>query len=163
MLICTFAGHSNVYSGQASEKLDAVIEELLENTDEAVFYVGGRGEFDGMAARAVRGAKNRHKDKKIQLLLVEPYMSQQLNIDKYYFSSEFDGIVIPTELAGAYPKAAIKKRNRLMVDWSDVLIAYVYRDYGGAYETLKYAQRKELVRIINLAESLNTKDIAFCI
>ena len=152
MLICTFAGHSNVYGGKASEKLDDVIEELLENTDEAIFYVGGRGEFDGMAARAVRGAKNRHKDKKIQLLLVEPYMSQQLNIDKHYFTTEFDGIVIPEELAGVHPKAAIKKRNRLMVDWSDVLIAYVYREYGGAYEMLNYAKRQGDIRIINLAD-----------
>lgn len=53
---------------------------------------------------------------------------------------------------GVHPKAAILKRNRVMVDWANVLIAFVYRDFGGAYETLKYAKQKGDIRIINLAE-----------
>ena len=78
-------------------------------------------------------------------------MEHRLNADKTYYEQMYDGVLIPEELIGVHPKAAIKKRNRLMVDWSDTLIAFVYRDFGGAYETLQYAERKGNIRIINLA------------
>ena len=154
MLTCTFAGHAEVYAADIEEKLNNIIEHLLTVEDEAVFYVGGRGEFDSMAAAAVRTARYRHRDKKIQLYLVEPYMSKQINRDKDFYSQLYDGIIVPQELMGVHPKAAITKRNRVMVDWSNVLIAFVYRDFGGAYETLKYAKSKGDIRIINLAEEV---------
>ena len=152
MRICTFAGHSFVFFATAEKRLKEELEAFLADTDEATFYVGGRGEFDGMAAAAVRAAKTAHRDKKIQLYLIEPYLHANLNRDKEYNEKLYDGIIIPQELIGVYPKAAIQKRNRWMVDQADLLLAYVYRDYGGAYETLKYAQRKGSIRIINLAE-----------
>lgn len=148
-MICTFVGHAEVYE-PIETKLYEVIENCLENVEEAVFYVGGRGEFDRMAAKTVRAAKNRHKEKKIRLYLVEPYMRAELNEEKEYYEEFYDGVIIPSELSGVHPKSAITKRNRLMVDWSDLVIAYVYRDFGGAAETLRYARKKEKI-IINLA------------
>ena len=70
--ICTFIGHSFVFSSTAEKRLKDEIETYLADIDEAVFYVGGRGEFDKMAASAVRTAKSRNPDKKIRLYLVEP-------------------------------------------------------------------------------------------
>lgn len=67
MHICTFAGHSFVFSATVEDRLKDEIEAYLADIDEVSFYVGGRGEFDGMAAAVVRAAKARHKDKKIQL------------------------------------------------------------------------------------------------
>ena len=150
-LTCTFAGHADVYSASVDRALSEAISSFIDESDETVFYVGGRGEFDRMAASAVRAAKARNPDKKIRLFLVEPYMERRLNADKTYYEQMYDGILIPEELIGVHPKAAIKKRNRLMVDWSDTLIAFVYRDFGGAYETMQYAARKGNIRIINLA------------
>lgn len=152
MLTCTFAGHAEIYAADIEEKLAGVIEYLLTGEEEAVFYVGGRGEFDSIAEAAVRNVKVRCRDKKIQLYLVEPYMSKQINRDKDFYAQMYDGIIIPQEFMGVHPKAAITKRNRVMVDWANVLIAFVYRDFGGAYETLKYAKRKSGIRIVNLAE-----------
>lgn len=43
----------------------------------------------------------------------------------------------------AHPKAAIGMRNRLMVDKSDFVIGCIYRDYGGAYTALKYAEKQK--------------------
>lgn len=39
----------------------------------------------------------------------------------------------------------------MLVDHSDYLIAYVYRDFGGAYTTLNYAARhgKEIINLAN--------------
>ena len=58
-------------------------------------------------------------------------------------------------------KAAIQKRNRWLVDRADCLIAYLFRDFGGAYETVKYA-KKQGKPVINLAEQkwICTFDIA---
>ena len=151
-LTCTFAGHADVYSASVERSLSETIKRLIRENEDIIFYVGGRGEFDKMAASAVRAAKARNPDKKIRLFLVEPYMERRLNADKTYYEQMYDGILIPEELIGVHPKAAIKKRNRLMVDWSDTLIAFVCRDFGGAYETLQYARRKGNICIINIAE-----------
>lgn len=43
----------------------------------------------------------------------------------------------------------IGKRNRWVVEQSDVMIAYVLHDSGGAYSTLKYAEKQNL-RIIRV-------------
>ena len=153
MHICTFAGHSFVFSATVEDRLKDEIEAYLADIDEVSFYVGGRGEFDGMAASVVRAAKARHKDKKIQLYLIEPYFHAGVNRDKEFYEQMYDGIIIPQELLGVHPKAAILKRNRWMCDQSEQLIAFVCRDYGGAYQTLKYAERKGGIRIINLAAS----------
>lgn len=150
MFRCTFSGHAEVYA-DIGKALDNAIELCLKNAEDVVFYVGDRGEFDRMAASAVRAAKCRHKEKNIVLYLVEPYMSTRINRDKDYLTECYDSIIIPAELMGVHPKSAITKRNRLMVDWCDVLIAYVYRDFGGAYQTLQYAKR-EGKQIINLAK-----------
>lgn len=152
MHICTFIGHSFVFSATVENRLRGEIETYLADIDEASFYVGGRGEFDGTAAAAVRAAKARHRDKKIQLYLIEPYFHAGLNRDKDYNEKLYDGIIIPQELIGVHPKAAIRKRNRWMCEQAELLIAFVCRDFGGAYETLKYAKRKGNARIINLAE-----------
>lgn len=38
-----------------------------------------------------------------------------------------------------------------MVDHADLILAYIDHDYGGAYQTYRYAQKKS-VPIINIAE-----------
>lgn len=152
--ICTFAGHSCVYSSSGGQSLEREIEAFLSDADSAVFYVGGMGDFDYMSAAAVRAAMKRHMDKKIQLYLVEPYMHSGLNRDKEFNEDHYSGIIIPQELIGINPKAAITKRNRWMVDQSELLIAFVQRDFGGAYETMKYAIKRR-IHVINLAGENN--------
>ena len=138
MICCTFAGHRHFPAPRSS--VDEVIETILQTDREFMFYSGGMGEFDAQCETAVRGAKRRHPDLDIQLTLVPPYMSNRLNTYKTYYEEMYDGIVIPEELLGVHPKAAITMRNRWMVDASDYVIACVRRDFGGAYETIKYAQ-----------------------
>ena len=145
MITCTFAGHKEVYQAGIPAALDRALSDLLsEGENEFCFLVGGMGQFDGMCAAAVRKAKRLFPDKSITLSLVLPYFKQELNDDKDYYQQMFDEVYVPIELAGVHPKLAITKRNRLMVEQSQYLIAYVHRDFGGAYATLKYAQRRNL-------------------
>lgn len=151
MTFCTFAGHREVYQAKIDEAIGQAIDNLLQTDSEFVFYTGGMGDFDNKCASAVRAFKRKYPGKKIRLALVLPYMSNRLNTDKEYYQYYYDEIIIPAELAGVHYKAAITMRNRWLVDRVDCVIAYVYRDYGGALETVKYAQ-KQGKPVINLAE-----------
>ena len=136
----TFCGHSQVADADGvAEKLKVIIEELItEGADD--FLLGGYGEFDGMAAKAVWNAKATHAH--IRSTLVIPY------IERDYDHSLYDGSVYPP-LETVPRRYAISKRNEWMVDESDVVVACVTHGWGGAATTLKYAQRKKK-RIITI-------------
>lgn len=158
MKSCSFAGHREVYASGVDEKIQVAIEDIIKTDDSFVFYTGGMGEFDRKCASAVRNAKARHPELNIKLVLVEPYMKNSLNENKEYYEKSFDDIVIPMELAGVHYKEAITQPNRWMIDRSDYLIAFVYRDFGGAYSALRYAQKKDGLVIINLSEKESLTD-----
>ena len=79
-----------------------------------------------------------------------PYFTERLNEDKEYYRISYDKIIIPAALDNAHYKAAIGRRNRWMVDRADILIAYVCHDFGGAYQTYRYALRRKK-ETVNLA------------
>lgn len=151
MITCTFAGHREVYQSHIFEKLEQEIEKILDLDESFRFLVGGMGDFDGLCASAVRKAKRSHPEKQISLELVMPYLTQELNESKDYYEQFYDDVIIPIELAGVHYKSAITKRNQWMVEQSSYLIAYVYRDFGGAYTTLQYAKKKGL-QVVNIAK-----------
>lgn len=151
MRTITFAGHREVYQSGTSKRLDTLLEQLSADQEELVFYVGGMGEFDSLAASAVRGLKHRHPKKQISLVLVEPYMKQSINEEGELLHRLYDEIWIPDELADVHYKKAITERNRLMVQESDVIITYLHRDFGGAYAMMKYAKKMKK-EIYNVAE-----------
>ena len=150
MITCTFAGHREAYLPNLEKYVEAVIEKILLTDSEFLFLNGGMGKFDGICASAVRAAKSRHPEIKITLALVMPYFIERLNEDKEYYRISYDKIIIPAELDNAHYKAAIGRRNRWMVDRADILIAYVCHDFGGAYQTYRYALRRKK-ETVNLA------------
>ncbi len=150
MTTCTFFGHREVYSPGIGARLDAEIEKLLQTDTDFTFLTGGMGQFDGMGASAVRAAKRRHPEKRITLVLVLPYMSNRLNTDKEYYRLFYDQIMIPEEADAAHYKAAIQIRNCWMADRADTVIAYICQSFGGAFASVRYAQ-KQGKPVINLA------------
>lgn len=82
----------------------------------------------------------------------------RVNAEKERYEQQYDELIIPLELSEAHFKGAITKRNRWMIDRSDCLIAYVYRDFGGAYAMLQYAGKKNK-EIFNLADTEKWADI----
>lgn len=151
LAVCTFAGHREVFLSSVNQDIDNALSELVQSEDDYMFYSGGMGDFDFMCEAAVRRLKKRCPHLNIRLNLVLPYMTNQINRDKDYYESRFDNIIIPMDLMGVHYKAAIKKRNRWMVDQADKILAYVYRDFGGAFDTIKYALRTGKP-VLNLAE-----------
>lgn len=159
MTCCTFAGHREVYGSAVEESVLSVLEKLVVKDEEFCFYVGGMGEFDAMAARAVRRLKQQHPEKKIQLVLVLPYMKQSVNENKL-LETLYDEIVIPMELEGCHYRSAIQKRNCWIVDRCSQMICFIQRDFGGAYATYQYAKRKGL-DIINVAGKDTAEELQY--
>ena len=145
-MICCGFGH-RVMLLDEEKPLRAVLERLVAERGVRVFYTGGMGEFDELFARTVRSMK---RDRPfLRLVLVLPYLTERLNLDKAFYEVQYDEILIPAELDGIHPKAAIGLRNRWMVDHSDIVIAALHRDFGGAAEAVRYAEKvgKKVVRI----------------
>ena len=153
MLVCTFAGHRIINEDKIGPLVTAALEKLIARDDDLLFYTGGMGDFDLLCGRLVRRAKRQHPKKRIRLVLVEPYMKASINTDRERLFSLYDDVQVPIELAGCHPKSAIGKRNRLMVDRADCLIACVTRDDGGAYQTLQYARRRG-IEIIDVSGAM---------
>ena len=76
-------------------------------------------------------------------------MTKEINEAGDYLYSLYDDIVIPIELAGVHYKAAIRERNRYLIRESDVVILYLRREFGGAYDAKRYAESlgKQIVYI----------------
>ena len=145
-MICCGFGH-RVMLMDVEKLLRETLERLVVERDVRMFYSGGMGEFDELFARTVRSMKREYPS--LRLVLVMPYLTERLNMDKAFYEAQYDEILIPAELDGIHPKAAIGLRNRWMVNRSDIVIAALHRDFGGAAEAVRYAEKrgKEVVRI----------------
>lgn len=122
-----------------SSKLDNAVEEAITQGCE-LFYTGAMGEFDSLFSSAVRKVKKVYPH--IKLICVKPYFTNDINTNGEYYAALYDDIIIPDEIADVHPKAAIKARNRWIIDNSDIVLIYTVRNYGGAYDALRYAERK---------------------
>lgn len=137
-------GHRNLEEYNAVEKgINAVLSELLYTEQCVEIYIGRNGEFDIFAASVIKRFQKMTDDKKCEMTLVLPYSVKDIeDFQRYY-----DNVTIPVK---AHPKAAITSRNRWMVENSDLVLVYVTKFCGGAYEAMRYAEKLKK-RIINLA------------
>ena len=135
----TFCGHRHCPdSPELRSWLVSCVEALIaEGAD--TFYLGGYGDFDRLAASVVWKLKDKYPQ--IESVLVRAYLGREVDADKY------DRTMYPP-IESAPKRFAITARNRWLVANSDVIVAYVVLDSGGAADTRRYARRKEK-RIIN--------------
>ena len=145
-------GHRDLYTfRKIEERLSDILREILQEKSYTEIYIGRNGEFDSLAASVIRNVQKDMGSESSELILVLPYLMKATES----VQSKYDSIMIPEDLEGVHPKAAISRRNRFMVDICDLCIFYVEHEHGGAYSALKYAQ-KQGKRIINIAyESSN--------
>lgn len=130
----TFCGHKDTYDdGSIRCWLTETVECLIQRGAD-LFYLGGYGGFDRLAASVVWDLKQKHNQ--IQSVLVLPYLDRQVN------TSCYDETTYPP-LESVPRRFAISKRNEWMIREADVLVAYVLYTWGGASKTLAYAKRKK--------------------
>ena len=119
------------------ELLSIEVEKMILKEYYVNFLIGRSGEFDEYAASVIKRVQKRHGKDNNELTLVLPYTVKDIE----YYEKYYDNIIIPECVQGAHPKSAISLRNRWIVDFADVVIVYVEREYGGAFDAMKYAKK----------------------
>ena len=133
-MIVTFCGHRDIRDYDRLQIwLTQCIEQLiLEGATE--FYLGGYGSFDSMAKAVVWELKKNYP--MIRSILILPYL------DKRQETSQYDESIYPP-LETVPKRYCILRRNEWMVQKADIVVAYVYHNWGGAATMLEYARRKK--------------------
>ena len=145
MKSCFMFGHSDCPDTMLP-KIEEAIDVYYSRYGVTDFYIGNRGRFDGLAAAAVRNAKQQHPDIRMYLLLA--YHPSERAVDLW---GGFDGSFYPP-LEGVPRPYTIVRANQYMIDTTMFLICYV-KHIGNAKSLLEYARRKgrEAVYITNVA------------
>lgn len=143
--VCCGFGHREVFEN-ISERISSAVRTAAEQGCE-IFYTGAMGRFDEMFSTEVRAIKKNFPN--IKLICVMPYMTNKINTQGDYLYTLYDDILVPTELADVHYKAAITKRNQWIIQRSELVIVYTRRNFGGAYNAKRYAERmkKEIITI----------------
>lgn len=144
----SFFGHRRIDDAvQIERRLDILIRRLLTEKPFVEFLVGRDGDFDLLVSSVIHRCKRTLRSDNSSHVWVLPYPTAEYlnNIDAY--REYYDEVEI-CEAARHY-KAAFQYRNRSMVDRSDLVICYIDHNSGGAYQAIRYAQ-KRAVPCINI-------------
>ena len=144
-MIISFCGHSTYIEKESHQtQVLQILESEIDNR-EVEFFLGEYGCFDSFAYKCAKIYQKNHVNAK--LIYITPYIKSKKDILDQ--ASRFDEIIYPT-LETVPKKYAISHRNRWIVDKSNIIIAYVEHDFGGAYKMYKYAQNQNK-KIYNLS------------
>lgn len=155
-LTVSLFGHRFIDDSQTVEqKLYELLRIIISRGDREVEFLAGRnGDFDLMTASVVRRLKKELNAENVFLTLVLPYETAELRNNTEAFEDFYDSIEICEASADKNFKYAITARNRDMIDRSDMVVVYVKNQSGGAYQSLRYAEKNEK-KIVNLYYTQN--------
>ncbi len=141
-------GHREIYDLRELEnRLAPIIKELIKTSFYVSFLIGRNGEFDEYAASVIKRTQEDVGKENCEISLVLPYTVSKLE----YYEKYYDSIIIPEHLRHVHPKSAITLKNMWMIEQSDLVIAYVEHNFGGAYTAMKYAKKLNK-NVINLSD-----------
>lgn len=155
-LTVSFFGHRIIDDSQTVEqKLYELLRIIISRGDREVeFLVGRNGDFDLIATSVIRRLKKEINSENVFLTLVLPYETAELRNNTEAFEDFYDSIEISEASVDKNFKYAITARNRDMIDRSDMVVVYVKNQSGGAYQSLRYAEKNEK-KIVNLYYTQN--------
>ena len=113
MSVCFMTGHAEA-SKELLPQIMELAQRLIEKWNVTQFVVGHYGNFDCLAAHAIKQLKQDYP--RIQLILLLPYYSADRSLE---ISNGFDGSVYPEGLENVPYRYAIVKANRLAIDGAD--------------------------------------------
>ncbi len=134
MRVCTFFGHRDAPEG-IKPLVRAAMVRLIEEQGIALFYVGNEGRFDGMVRRILRELKEHYPIRYAVVLAYLPRGEAQKEED-------FSDTLLPQGIETVHPRFAIDRRNRWMIEQSDVAVTYIRRSFGGAAKFAALAEKK---------------------
>lgn len=146
----SFFGHRQIcVSSNVEQKLEKVVRELILQKEYVEFLVGRDGEFDQLASSTILRCKHTIRNDNNSLIWIMPYLTAKYRNNEEAFNNYYDEIEVGSSLATGHYKSAFRIRNRNMVDRSDFVVFCVNHSFGGAYQTMCYAQ-KQGKQMINL-------------
>lgn len=138
----SFFGHREIENSlEVEQKLEAILTELIKKKQYIEFLVGREGEFDILAASVVKRVKKQIDYGNCSLIWVLPYMKSEFRDNEKEYLDYYDDVEVCERSSKAHYKSAIQIRNKEMVDRSDLVICCIQRKSGGAYKTVRYAER----------------------
>ena len=122
-MVCTFFGHRDTPK-EIEPTLRSALIDLIENKNATVFYVGNHGNFDAMVRRQLEDLSKTYP---IKYYVVLAYMPNK-NAEPDEHS------ILPEGIETVPRRFAINYRNKWMLNKSDIVVTYVTRNFGGAWE-----------------------------
>ena len=150
----SFFGHRVIEDPlRIEQRLEPLIRKLLKEKEYAEFLVGRDGEFDQIVSSTIRRCKRTVRDDNSALVWVLPYPTADFRDNEDAYRDYYDEIEVCGTSAGGHFKGAYQTRNREMVDRADLIVFCIQHESGGAWQTMKYAQ-KQNIPYINLNDPL---------
>lgn len=143
MKSCFLFGHADAPQSVLPDLIEVIENEVSRGT--TIFYVGYHGNFDRMAATALRTIKQRHTE--VTATLVLSYHPAEQPIETPF---GFDGTFYPP-LENTPRRYAIVRANQYMIRASDSIICYVCH-CGNTRNLLEFANKHRKAPVFNLAK-----------
>lgn len=137
-MVCTFFGHKDTPK-EIEPTLRSTMIDLIDNKNVTVFYVGNNGNFDTMVRHQLEDLSKTYP---ITYSVVLAYLPTEKN--------EYDNLsntIYPEGLETVPKRFAISRRNKWMIQQSDVVVTYVTRNFGGATQFKEMALRQNKLSI----------------
>ena len=139
----SFFGHRMIDDVfEIENRLEQLIRTLLREHEYIEFLVGRDGEFDQLVSSTIRRCKREYRSDNCAHIWVLPYFTAEFRDNEESFRDYYDEIEVCEAATGCHYKNAHKTRNRAMVDRSDLVVFYIQRESGGAWQTMKYVKKQ---------------------
>jgi len=137
----TFFGHRDTPK-EIEPALRLTLIDLIENKNATVFYVGNHGNFDAMVHRQLEDLSKTYPIKYYVVLAYMPGKND--NPDEHS--------ILPEGIETVPRRFAINYRNKWMLNKSDIVVTYVTRNFGGAWEFEQLSTRlfKNIIEVKTL-------------
>ncbi len=146
-------GHRQIDDPFSVERvLEIMVRQLLAEKEYVEFLVGRDGEFDLLAASVIKRCRRAVGEENSALIWMLPYPTAEYRDHEEEYLNYYDAVEVSQNAAGAHFKSAMQIRNREMVDRSDLVIFCVEHQKGGAYQSMRYAE-KQGVPFINISQN----------
>ena len=123
MYTVSFFGHRIIDDlNKVQNELENIISKIVSEHEYVQFLVGRDGDFDIIAASAVRKVKKILFVDNVDLNLVLPYMRAEISNNIEYMLDYYNDIQVDNDARKAHFKTAIKIRNQNMVKKSQLVI-----------------------------------------
>ena len=132
MATVTFFGHRDTPK-ETEPVLRLTLIDLIENKNATLFYVGNHGNFDAMVCRQLEDLSKTYPIKYYVVLAYMP--SKNDNPDEHS--------ILPEGIETVPRRFAINYRNKWMLNKSDIVVTYVTRNFGGAWEFEQIAEKQK--------------------